>query len=515
MTAAIHEFSPAQPRYPEPKPIIGQQVAEPYPIDSLPDMMRNAVTEVQGYVQAPKALVACNAVAIASLATQGLAKVRRDRQLVSPLSLLVWIVAEPSERKSFAEEFFIQPVKSWVREQLAATKTKWDQYIADMDVWEASRKGIKLHIQKLAKDGDRAGLEKASENLRSLIEERPKRPLVPKLHYSDATIQAITDGLQKYPTGGILTSEGGAFFGGAGMYSDSIMGAMAVYNDLWTGSEIAIDRKGEGSVMLRDVALMMSISVQPEVLRKFISKTGTLARGSGFLARPLLAMPESTQGQRLYKSPPADFPALALLNDRIKELLSLQPAHVGEDGRLSRVTLELSEPAKAVWVRYYDASEKDQQIGGGCEFVRPEAGRSADNASRLAGIFHILEHGLEGEISRDNMVRACTIAQWHLGEAKRFLFASEMPEQFSNAEAISKRIAAYIRKRKEANMPDWNIITRRDILRECKVAGVQKNETLNPIINELLEADHLLNRENEKRGKQVITVNPRLLEVIP
>ena len=183
MTAVLHEFSPAQPVHPLPKSIIGQQVAEPYPLEALPDMLRSAVVEVQNYVQAPIALVGSNALAIASLATQGLAKIRRDRQLVSPLSLFVWIVAEPSERKSFSEEFFINPVKSWVREQLGATKAKWDQYVADMDVWEASRKGVKLHIQKLAKDNDRTELEKAAEQLRLLIEEKPQRPLVPKLHY--------------------------------------------------------------------------------------------------------------------------------------------------------------------------------------------------------------------------------------------------------------------------------------------------------------------------------------------
>lgn len=512
MTAVLHEFSPAQPVHPQPKPIIGQQPAEPYPLDALPDLLRNAVTEVQSYVQAPVALVACNALAIASLSAQGLAKVRRDRQLVSPLSLFVWIIAEPSERKSFSEEFFIQPVRSWVREQVAAGKPQWDQYIADLDTWEASRKGIKRNIEKLAKDGSKAELEKASGDLKRLIEEKPQRPLIAKLHYSDATIQAITDGLQKYPSGGILTSEGGAFFGGAGMYSDSIMGAMAAYNDIWTGAEIAIDRKGEGSTLLRDVALMMSISVQPEVLRKFISKTGTLARGSGFLARPLLAMPESTQGQRFYKPPPADFPALGLLNDRIKELLALQPQHIAEDGRLQRVTLELSEPAKTVWVRYYDATEGAQQAGGEAEFVKPEAGRSADNASRIAAIFHLLENGLEGEISRESMVRACKVAQWHLGEARRFLFTSEMPAQFSQAEAISQRIAAYIRKRKASHAADWHIITRREILQFCKVVGVQDVKTLNPVLDELLEAEHLLKRENVGRS-QVITVNPRLLEL--
>ena len=516
MSAVIHEFSPAQVRddYPQPQAILGQYDEKPYPLDALPDLMRDAVQEVQAYVQAPTALIACNALAVASLATQGLAKIRRDIQLVSPLSLYVFLISEPNERKTFSEGFFTAGVKAWEREQLAKYKPEYDKYQADLAAWQASCKGITLDIQKLAKNGETSEIDKRRKDLQDLAKDKPESPLVPRLIFMDTTYQSVADKLVKSLTSGILTSEGGAFFGGASFQADQIIGALSFYNEMWSGSSVAIDRKGEGSSLLSDVALMMNVAVQPEVLQKFLTRTGSLARGSGFLARPLLAMPDTTQGQRPYKEPPANgFPAVEQFNERIKTLLGLQPEHITERRRLKRTTLELSASAKAVWVRYYNATEQAQGVGGDAEFIRSEAGKSADNASRIAAIFHVIEHGLDGEVSRDNMVRGCKLAEWHLHEARRFLALTDTPTQFNQAEQLSKRMVAHCRKHKGKG-EDWNTLTARDVLRHCKVAGVQDTKTLNPVLTELMDAHHILGVK-QVGNSRVIFVNPRLLEVNP
>ena len=515
MSAVIQEISPGikpEPDYPEPLSIATTNPATAYPLDSLSGLLRNAVIEVQDYVQAPIPLIACNALAAASLATQGLAKIRRDLQLVSPLSLYLLIISDPNERKSFAEGYFVQPIKRWMREQTKANQKEWDQYTADMDMWESQRRGIKLEVQKLAKDSAEAHeLEAKANELRQLMENKPAKPLIPKALYGDATHQALLAGLMSYPSAGIMTSEGGAFFGGAGFHNDSTMAAFAAFNELWSDNEIDITRKGEGSTLVRGAALMLNVAVQPEVLRKFFSKTGGLAHGSGFMARVLLTMPESTQGHRPYKDSPADFPALLMLNDRIKELLDQLPEHIDENGRLKRVSLNLSESAKQVWVRYYNQTEAEQRSGGDAEFIRNEAGKSADNASRIAAILHVLEKGLDGDVSREHMEMGANIAQWHLEESKRFMMTSDMPVQFQQAQAASERIAAYCRIQQAKGNNDWNIITKRELHR-LQIPGIDKAAELNPIIDELLEAQHLLNRENIG-SSQRLTVNPRILEL--
>jgi putative DNA primase/helicase len=406
MNAVLQEFSPAFGSYPALKPLLAQQQVLPYPIECLPQILKQAVIEVQGYVQAPMSLVACNALAIASLVTQGLATIRRDTYLISPLSLFILSIADSGERKTFAESFFLNPIENLIAKQYQQMRPKLSQYEADLESWDAQKKGLKLKIQKVAKDSDENALQDAQKELQTLVDAKPKEPLIPKLKYSDVTIQAVTEGLRHYPSAGLLVSEGGIFFGGAGFQSDSAMTTLSILNDLWSGSALTIDRKGEGSIRLSDVALMMNIAVQSEVLRKFLTRTGQLARGSGFLARPLITMPESTQGFRPYKPPP-ELRALEQLISKFESLLLLQSSHLNDQGTLERITLELAPKARECWVAYYNEIEQAQQVGKYAEFIKAEASKSADNASRIAGIFHILEYGLTGTVSEQTMEQAC------------------------------------------------------------------------------------------------------------
>ena len=49
---------------------------------------------------------------------------------------------------------------------------------------------------------------------------------------------------------------------------------------------------------MRGARLTVALQVQEPTLREFFTRSGALARGTGFLARFLVAWPESTQGQR-------------------------------------------------------------------------------------------------------------------------------------------------------------------------------------------------------------------------
>lgn len=55
---------------PEPQPLAAKVDPEPYPLDALPDTIRAAVEEVQGFTKAPVPLVASSALATLSLAIQ-------------------------------------------------------------------------------------------------------------------------------------------------------------------------------------------------------------------------------------------------------------------------------------------------------------------------------------------------------------------------------------------------------------------------------------------------------------
>jgi putative DNA primase/helicase len=63
--------------WPEPQPLTVAEDSKPYPIEALPDGVREAVSEVVGFVQCPASLAACSALSALSVAGQALADVKR------------------------------------------------------------------------------------------------------------------------------------------------------------------------------------------------------------------------------------------------------------------------------------------------------------------------------------------------------------------------------------------------------------------------------------------------------
>src|SRR5690606_6595001 len=117
----------------------------------------------------------------------------------------------------------------------------------------------------------------------------------------DATPEALTWGLAKHwPSAGIVSSEAAAIFGSHGMGHESIMRNLGNLNQLWDGVLLTFDRRTSESYAVRSARLTVALQVQEATLREFLGRAGALARGSGFLARFLIAWPKSTQGQRMF-----------------------------------------------------------------------------------------------------------------------------------------------------------------------------------------------------------------------
>ncbi|MBV6274223.1 DUF3987 domain-containing protein [Alcaligenaceae bacterium CGII-47] len=135
----------------------------------------------------------------------------------------------------------------------------------------------------------------------------------------------------------------------------------------------------------------MGLQVQESTLRASLDKTKGLMRGTGFLARFLVAWPESTMGTRLYTEAP-DWSKLQALNARMTELLQ-NPLSIDDDGRLTTITLALSQQAHAAWVQFQNAIEKQLRQDGELQDVKDVASKTADNAARLAALFHVFERG--------------------------------------------------------------------------------------------------------------------------
>jgi putative DNA primase/helicase len=501
---------PQKPQKPQPQPgewekpdsLIETEKPKPYPIFLLPGRIGEAVQEVIGFVQCPPALAACSALAVVSTACQGLADVRRAGGLEGPASLFIVALGGSGDRKSTADNLFSQSIDQWEREQAAALKPVLKRFEADFQVWEAKKAGLLAKIKDTTKAGkDTIGLE---NQLIAMELEKPQKPSTPRLKYVDATQEELAHRLaHDWPTGGILSAEGGAVFGGAALGKDNQMKSMSLFNCLWSGESYRVDRRTTTSYTLRDVRLTVGIAIQPETIRSFLDSSNGLARGIGLLARFLIAWPESTQGTRKFQEPPEEWPALSRFHRRIAELLNT-PLPVTEKGSLAPTVINLSPEAKKIWVRFHDDVEVELSPGRDMAETRDVASKTADNAARIACLFHVFEKGTGGAIENGHMVAGAKIALWHLYEARRFMREMAVSEEASKAQILDEWLIAYCKKNNTQELSTA-------VIQKEGPNKLRKKAALEPAMEELQIAGRI--RLAEEAKKRTIYVNPYLLGV--
>lgn len=484
--------------WPAPLPLLENTAPLPYPINALPNRIQAAVLEVQRFVKAPLALVATCALSSVSLASQALIDVKRATRLEGPTSIYTLVIAESGERKTTCDGYFTKPIRDFEAAQDERMKPALAQYAADLAMWNAEREGLLARAKENAKSGNDS--EEQATRLAELENNKPARPKTPRLISTDETPESLAWTLAtQWPSRGIVSSEAGAVLGAHGMSKDNASRTLPQLNILWDGGSLEIGRRTSESFTVKGARLTISLQIQPEALADFLQKNGTLARGNGFMARFMIAKPETTQGTRNFSEAPDSWPALEKFNDRMRDILHL-PLQFNDDGSISATMLHFSVEAKSAWIQFHDEIERELCDGGQFTEVRDVASKSSDNAARLAALFHFFEHGFS-EISLDSFLRASAIAKWHLHESLRFFSSSSLPKELADARRLENWLVDYCRQTNTLCVAK-NYVRQRGPLRD--------KMRLDAAIEELDKMNRL---KRSKEGKcMALHVNPALLK---
>lgn len=507
MSAVMKAFNPdAVPvhEWADPMPLAGVSYKpEAYPLEALPQGIQAAVADVQATTQAPLAMVATSALTALSLAGQGHVNVARNKHLTGPVSLFALVLAESGERKSTVDGFFTRAIRKYEAAQEEAMRPEVEAYQAELQAWAAEKAGVVEKIKTEARGNKPT--DELKRRLRELEQGKPEAPKVPELLYGDATPEALTHGLaKKWPSAGVVSSEAGTVFGSHGMGTDSVMRNLAALNVLWDGGTHKVSRRSTEGFTVRNARLTVSLQVQLPVLAGFMGKAGDLARGSGFLARFLVAWPESTQGSREYKEPDSNLAGLSGFDARLTQLLTEQMPLDETGNGVAPAMLHFSHEAKQVWVSTYNLIESQLAPMGELFEVKDVASKTADNAARIAALFHLYEHGPVGDISRDAMSAACKVAMWHLSESRRLL--AELSQD--PALSLAARLDEWLIER--CNEQRTNRVSTRDVLQRGPSTKLRKVAQLTPVLQELIDADRA-SLVSDGRKKQIV-LNPKLLK---
>lgn len=456
-----------------------------YPVEAL-GPLRAAVEAVQGMTQAPVAIPAASALAVASLAVQGFADVETLGG-TRPLSLYLLTIAQSGERKSSCDAPLMAALRAYERDQAQARRDDVVAWQNRHALWKGERERI-LGDAKRGKGGKRIAPE---VDLRALGAEPAAPPPVDRT-VTEPTYEGLTRLFAEgQPSLGIFSDEGGQFLGGFAMNADNRQKTLAALNDLWQGSPIRRTRAGEGAFTLYGRRLAVHLMAQPGVARAFMADP--LAGDTGFLPRFLICEPPSAIGTRLHANARHDAHALEGFGRRLQSVLQTPLPMDPETRELHLRPLPLAREARELLVLFSDAIEVQQAPDGDLAHVTGYASKAAEQAARIAGTLTLWRDLHAPEVRARDMMDAITLAQFYLAEASRMAEAATVSAEIDKAERLRKWLV-------EA-WPDLEILPG-DILQRAPGRRLRDRQAVKKAISVLMEAGWLIPLENgaEVRG---------------
>lgn len=397
---------------------------KPYPTAALGEVLGGAAKALHNGIQAPIALCGQSVLAAGSLAVQPIANVAIDGRDY-PTSLFMLSIAESGERKSAVDTVALSAHRAIERERIETHAIAVREFMLKKAAHDAA-------ISKAKSKGSLADITAAME----ACGEAPEEPASGIMLCSEPTIEA----LQKlYLSGaaslGLFTDEGATFFGGHAMNADNRMRSIGAICKLWDNGTSDRIRAGDGASKIYGRRLAAHWMMQPTIAEKVLGDE--MLAGQGFLARCLLAAPDTTAGTRMYREVNlwAD-PAIRGYAERMNALVTTEPRFKpGRVGELDPRTLDIGR-ARGVWRSLHDSIEERMVPGGPFVPIRPWASKGAEMALRIAGVLTIVADPSAAEISVRAMTDAAQLMAWHLSEAVRLIDVATVPAKVKRAEAV-------------------------------------------------------------------------------
>ncbi|MEP0390750.1 MAG: YfjI family protein [Erythrobacter sp.] len=401
-----------------------------YPVNAL-GPLKEAVEAVQGMTQAPVAIPAQSALAVASLAVQGFA----DVEMLGgkrPVSLYALTIARSGERKSACDAPFIEALRLHEREQSKLHIKQRQEWHRRHAVWKAKHDRI-LTDAKKSKSSDSA---EAEATLRAIGLE-PQAPPSPDRTVTEPTFEGLT---KLFATGqpslGLFSDEGGQFLGGHAMNSENRQKTLAAFNDLWQANPIRRTRAGDGHSTLYERRLAVHLMVQPTVARTFMADP--LAADTGFLPRFLVCEPASAIGTRLHQTTRSNWAAISSFGNRLRSILESEMSMDAETRELQPRCLPLSDGARETLVRFADKVEQAQSPGGDMAHITGTASKAAEQAARIAGVMTLWRDLEAKQVEPVDMNNAIELARFYLLEAARLADAAQISAAIDQAEKLRR-----------------------------------------------------------------------------
>lgn len=491
---------------------------EPFPIDALPDVLRDYVASVSSAIGCDPSFVALPVLVACGAAIGNTKELVIKQGWSVPAILWGVLVGESGTCKS--------PALRAVRKAVDAVQRKSiDDYAKRLKEYE-EREGNQADDEADEVEPAETGkVEPSDESAGKSHNKNRQPPSLARQIVSDATLEALCDLLSRNPRGLLLyRDELAGWFENFDRYARNGRGDEPQWLSIYNADQIIVDRKtGEKkTIIIPRAAVSVVGGIQPNTLKQVLTRK---RRENGLAARLLMVYPP--RKPRRWTDAEVDRDIERRFGELVDKLYKYP--YMG-----GPVAVGLSEDAKRAFIEFYDANAQEQSELDG-ELCSAWS-KLEELAARLALVLHTIEHAGDGRASLDatqpaeepadfhlimyraaelwpvtaeTMRQAIRLTEWFKAEAKRvYALLGE-----SDAEGSDRKLVEFLQRR-------GGSATAREVRQGCrwlKQPG-KAEEALDNLANRNLghwEADNLAGQRGRPTRRFVLKLADKLSTKMP
>jgi hypothetical protein len=404
----------AQPPPPPPSasapPHENYSQSEPFPVDALPAILQEPITELVNVFGYEAAIPATCGLAAGSAAIGKVLRLQHPIHASTPANLYIMGVAPSGQHKSNTFEWMFAPIKQKEREIIMNHKqVVLPSLVSRKKAIEAqiraitTRKTLNINdvcAQMMPLDLELAGIVEKLNQPRLLIEDATSEGIVRAFNQGKGTLALLSDDGRK-----VLSVICGAYKKDRGQTDEEL------FLKAYTVSDVRVDRAKGDPIFIEEACMAALILVQPDKFKQLISKESLI--DGGFLPRFLLFSSHSEPLLWSENQPSVRTAVFTPYYERIHELLDTYRLREGEP-----LYVKLTPEASAALRNFRNdvvQKRRPQYPGAFAPFVD----RWAENWCREAVVLHALEYGKrahEVALSATTTTAATAVMNWFINQ---------------------------------------------------------------------------------------------------
>lgn len=335
------------------------------PINSFPGLLGMVARDLSASGGVAPEIVGTELIAFASLLTQGIADVAWPNGQLIPIGANGLVAAPSGSGKSLVYKILAQAIEKYLELRMA---------------------------------------ENLDESCDLLLE--------------DATREALVQSLSELPVAVLFTEEAGGL---KRLHKDA-----PTLVQLLDGSPLRSARISRGRVAVRGHRFSMLLIEQPEIFEETKRLLGAGKGGVGLINRFFVTVSTDSRARNSPHSVRLSGDVAQAYEMRVQERLDALFEHL-KQGNPVRPTVTLSAKASQCLLEIAHEARQKCMPDSPWFFISEYVQRHAERVLRLAGVFHVFEHGVGGEISLDTLLRAERFGDWYVDSFARIFYEHPKP----------------------------------------------------------------------------------------